>query len=147
MVFSSVLFLFYFLIPTIFIYAVVPGQWKNFTLFVLSLVFYAWGEPTYITLMLFSAIFNYGMGFVLDKSKSKGAMAFTVAVNIGLLFIFKYSDFFISSVNSVIRTNIPLLKLALPVGISFYTFQALSYCIDVYRGKTKLQRSFVSFGL
>lgn len=147
MVFSSVLFLFYFLVPTIFIYAVVPGQWKNFTLFVLSLIFYAWGEPKYITLMLFSAIFNYGMGFVLDKSKNKGAMAFTVAVNIGLLFIFKYSDFFISSVNSVIRTNIPLLKLALPVGISFYTFQALSYCIDVYRGKTKLQRSFVSFGL
>ncbi len=151
MVFSSLLFIFYFLIPTLIIYKLVPQRYKNFTLFVLSLFFYAWGEPTYVLLMLFSAVFNYLCGFTIKKQKSagkgKGMLAFNCIVNIGLLLVFKYADFFISTVNSVIRTNFPLLKLALPIGISFYTFQALSYCIDVYRGKTKVQKSFISFGL
>ena len=136
MVFSSLLFLFYFLAPLIIIYAVVPKKYKNLLLFIASLLFYAWGEPRYVFLMLFSAVFNYLSGFVIHKNKSKAALTVNIAVNIGLLLLFKYSDFFISTVNTVIRTNIPLLKLALPIGISFYTFQALSYCVDVYRGKT-----------
>lgn len=151
MVFSSLLFIFYFLIPALIIYKLVPERYKNFTLFVLSLFFYAWGEPTYVLLMLFSAVFNYLCGFIIKKQKSagkgKGMLTFNCIVNIGLLVVFKYADFFISTVNSVIRTNFPLLKLALPIGISFYTFQALSYCIDVYRGKTEVQKSFISFGL
>lgn len=147
MVFSSLLFLFYFLAPLIIIYALVPKKHKNILLFIASLLFYAWGEPRYVFLMLFSAVFNYLSGFVIHKNKSKVALTVNVAVNIGLLLLFKYSDFFISTVNTVIRTNIPLLQLALPIGISFYTFQALSYCVDVYRGKTQLQKNFVSFGL
>ena len=146
MVFSSLLFLFYFLAPLILIYALVPKKFKNPLLFAASLFFYAWGEPTYVLLMIFSVFFNYVMGFLL-KNKSKAALVFTCVVNLGLLGVFKYADFFISTVNSVVRTNFPLLRLALPIGISFYTFQALSYCIDVYRGKTKVQKSFVSFGL
>ena len=147
MVFSSLLFLFYFLVPTLIIYKLVPEKFKNPVLFIVSLLFYAWGEPTYVLLMLFSAVFNYLSGFVINKNKSKAAITVNIIVNIGLLVIFKYSDFFISTVNSVIRTKFPLLNLALPIGISFYTFQALSYCIDVYRGKTKVQKSFVAFGL
>lgn len=147
MVFSSLLFLFYFLAPTLIIYGLVPNRYKNVTLFIVSLFFYAWGEPTYVFLMIFSAVFNYLSGFVIGKNKSKTALIVNCVVNLGLLVVFKYSDFFISTVNSVIRTNFPLLKLALPIGISFYTFQALSYCIDVYRGKTRVQKDFVSFGL
>jgi len=147
MVFSSILFLFYFLAPLMVIYMLVPQRYKNLTLLISSLVFYSWGEPTYIILMLFSILFNYAIGFFIDRSKSKFSVTVACVVNIGLLLVFKYSDFFISTVNSVIRTNFPLLNLALPIGISFYTFQAMSYCIDLYRGKTKLQRNFVSFGL
>ncbi len=147
MVFSSILFLFYFLAPLLVIYMLVPQKYKNVTLLLASLFFYAWGEPTYIFLMLFSICFNYTVGFFIDRSKSKTAVTVACVVNIGLLIVFKYFDFFISSVNSVIRTNFGLLNLALPIGISFYTFQALSYCIDLYRGKTKLQRNLVSFGL
>jgi len=147
MVFSSLLFLFYFLAPLIIIYAIVPQKHKNLTLFIVSLIFYAWGEPRYILLMLFSITFNYVMGIFIGKNRSKSAMTATCIVNIGLLLVFKYADFFISTVNSVIRTNIPFLELALPIGISFYTFQALSYCIDVYRGKTPVQHDYVSFGL
>ena len=147
MVFSSLLFLFYFLAPVLCIYALVPNRYKNLTLFIVSLFFYAWGEPTYVLLMIFSAAFNYFSGFVIAKNKSRAALIANCIVNLGLLVVFKYSDFFISTINGIIRTNFPLLKLALPIGISFYTFQALSYCIDVYRGKTEVQRDFVSFGL
>ncbi len=147
MVFSSLLFLFYFLAPLIIIYALVPQKYKNLTLFIVSLIFYAWGEPRYIFLMLFSITFNYISGMIIGNKGSKGVLTLTCVVNIGLLVVFKYADFFISTVNSVIRTHIPFLELALPIGISFYTFQALSYCIDVYRGKTPVQKDFVSFGL
>ena len=147
MVFSSLLFLFYFFAPLLCIYSLVDKKYKNIVLFVASLFFYAWGEPTYIFLMLFSIVFNYFSGFVIGTHRSKTALIINCIVNLGLLAVFKYCDFFISTVNGVIRTNFPLLKLALPIGISFYTFQALSYCIDLYRGKCRIQRNFVSFGL
>lgn len=147
MIFSSVLFLFYFLAPLLIVYYFVPQKYKNLTLFIVSLFFYAWGEPVYVLLMIFSAFFNYIMAFIIDKKRSKSSMVFTTVVNLGLLGVFKYTDFLISTVNGIIRTNIPLANIALPIGISFYTFQALSYCIDVYRGKTKVQKSFVSFGM
>ncbi len=147
MVFSSVLFLFYFLAPLLMVYPFVPQRYKNLTLFAVSLFFYAWGEPVYVILMVFSAFFNYIMAFFIDKRKSKLSLIIACVVNLGLLAVFKYTDFLISTVNGIIRTNIPLRNIALPIGISFYTFQALSYCIDVYRGKTKVQKSFVSFGM
>lgn len=147
MVFSSVLFLFYFLAPLLVIYPLVPYKYKNLTLFLVSLFFYAWGEPVYVLLMIFSAFFNYIMAFFIDKNRSKLTMVIACVVNLGLLGVFKYTDFLLSAVNGIFRTDIPLRNIALPIGISFYTFQALSYCIDVYRGKTKVQKSFVSFGM
>jgi len=147
MIFSSILFLFYFLAPLLIIYYLVPKKYKNLTLFLSSLFFYAWGEPVYVLLMLFSAYFNYIMAFVINKYRARWTLVVCCIVNIGLLGVFKYTDFLISTVNGIIRTNIPLANIALPIGISFYTFQALSYCIDVYKGKTKVQRSFVSFGM
>ncbi len=147
MVFSSILFLFYFLAPLLVIYPLVPGKYKNLTLFLVSLFFYAWGEPVYVLLMIFSAFFNYIMAFFIDKSRSKFSLVIACIVNLGLLGVFKYTDFFLSTVNGLFGASIPLRNIALPIGISFYTFQALSYCIDVYRGKTKVQKSFVSFGM
>jgi len=149
MVFSSILFLFYFLAPLILVYFLVPNNYKNLTLFIASLFFYAWGEPIYVLLMIFSAFFNYIIAFPINKYKDKSRVPLIIScvVNLGMLGVFKYTNFVISTVNGIIRTNIPLSDIALPIGISFYTFQALSYCIDVYRGKTKVQRSFVSFGM
>ncbi len=147
MVFSSVLFLFYFLAPLLIIYPFVPQKYKNLTLFGVSLFFYAWGEPVYVLLMIFSAFFNYITAFWINKNRSRLSLVAACVVNLGLLGVFKYTDFLISTVNGIFMANIPLRHIALPIGISFYTFQALSYCIDVYRGKTQVQRSFVSFGM
>ncbi len=147
MIFSSLLFLFYFLAPVLCIYCLVGQRWKNLVLLIASLFFYAWGEPRYIFLMLFSIAFNYLSGFVIGTHKSKIALTINCVVNLSLLAVFKYCDFFIATINGLVRTHIPFLELALPVGISFYTFQALSYCIDLYRGKCEIQRDFVSFGL
>ncbi len=148
MVFSSVLFLFYFLAPLLVIYFIAPKKVKNVVLFIASLVFYAWGEPKYILLMLFSAFFNYLSGIWIDRvSKKKLMLAFNVIVNIGLLVFFKYTNFILSWADSFLPQGAPVLNIVLPIGISFYTFQALSYTIDVYRGKTEVQKNFLSFGL
>ena len=149
MVFSSVLFLFYFLAPLLLIYSFIPQKYKNLTLFIVSLFFYAWGEPVYVFLMLFSAFFNYIIAFPIDKYRdtSRWPLVLSAIINIGLLGVFKYTDFVVSSLNGVFSLKLPLSNIALPIGISFYTFQALSYCIDVYRGKTVVQKSFVSFGM
>ncbi len=146
MIFSSILFLFYFLPLVLLVYYCVPKSSKNLVLFLFSLVFYAWGEPVYIILMLFSILFNYLCGLQLGKKKSRGILILSVAVNLGMLLFFKYTDFFISVVNGVFSCHIPLLQLALPVGISFYTFQTMSYVIDVYRGKVAPQKNVISFG-
>ena len=149
MVFSSVLFLFYFLAPLIPLYFFVPQKYKNLLLFIASLFFYGWGEPVYVFLMIFSAFFNYIIAFPINKYREKSRIPLIISciVNLGMLGVFKYTDFLISTVNGLFRVNIPLANIALPIGISFYTFQALSYCIDVYRGKTKVQKSFVTFGM
>ena len=149
MVFSSIVFLFYFLAPVLLIYKLVPTvKGKNITLFIASLVFYAWGEPKYILLMLFSALFNFASGLVIHKTeKKKLAMVINIAINIGILVFFKYTNFILSWVGIFFPNGAPVIDILLPVGISFYTFQALSYTIDVYRGKTRVQRSFLKFGL
>lgn len=148
MVFSSVLFLFYFLAPLLAVYFIVPKKAKNVLLFVASLIFYAWGEPKYIVIMLFSALFNYFSGLLIAKtSHKKLAIVINVIVNLGLLVFFKYTNFIISWADAFIPGGAPVLNIVLPIGISFYTFQALSYTIDVYRGKTEVQKNFLAFGL
>lgn len=153
MIFSSIFFLFVFLPITLLIYYLVPWKAKNTVLLLVSLVFYAWGEPVYVFLMLFSITFNYFSGIEIDywdalgdEGKKRVSFWFTVAVNLGILGFFKYYGFLLENINAILPFDIPYRELALPVGISFYTFQTLSYIIDVYRGKVAVQRNFVSFG-
>lgn len=151
MVFSSILFLFRFL-PFFFIcYFAVPQRMKNFVLFLGSLIFYAWGEPVYVLLMLFSTVSDYIHGRLIDEFRgrkaAKGLLISSIIINLAVLCFFKYADFLIQTVNSVAGTAIPLFHLPLPIGISFYTFQTMSYTIDVYRGETKVQKNILDFGV
>lgn len=145
MLFSSVTFLYYFLPCVLILYFISPKPLKNTVLLISSLVFYAWGEPKYIFLMLVGIISGYVCGLLIEKFKDKPAskafLALSCIISIGMLGYFKYAGFFISSFNSVTGLSVPLLKIALPVGISFYTFQILSYTIDVYRGDVPAQKN------
>lgn len=149
MVFSSIFFLFYFF-PIVFIVnKLLPRKYKNLWLFFASLFFYAWGEPIYILIMLFSTFFDYTNGRLMvgaSDKKKKLILINSIVVNLGILFFFKYSDFFIKVVNEF-GFNIKPLNLALPLGISFYTFQTLSYTIDCYRGRVNIADNIVDFGL
>ncbi|WP_141499634.1 MBOAT family O-acyltransferase [Paenibacillus luteus] len=150
MVFSSLLFLFLFLPAVLLLYFVSPWRLKNLVLFVTSLIFYAWGEPVYIAIMLLSTVTDYGFGLLLSNSKRsslqrKWIVVASIAVNLTLLGYFKYADFLIQNVNGLLGTQIPLTELALPIGISFYTFQSMSYIIDIYRGTAKAQRNWLDF--
>ena len=150
MLFSGIPFLFYFLPGVLALYFLAPKQLKNAVLLLVSLVFYAWGEPKYVFLMLATIGLFYGCGLAIDRCASVSWKRFwltvSVVISIGLLAVFKYADFILGNVNSVAGTKIPLLKLALPIGISFYTFQCLSYVIDVYRGDAEVQKNLISFG-
>lgn len=153
MVFSSLLFLFRFLPLFLAAYFAVPRRFRNSVLFVGSLIFYGWGEPVYILLLLFSTVVDYSHGLAIGKLTEQGkrqyakwVVASSAAINLGLLGFFKYADFFLGAVNRAAGTELPYLNLALPIGISFYTFQTMSYTIDVYRGQAKVQRNIVSFG-
>ena len=147
MLFSGIPFLFYFLPAVIILYYLLPDRFKNGLLLAVSLVFYAWGEPKYVVLMIFSILAYFLYGLAIEKSSHK-KLWLTASILTGalLLGIFKYCDFFIDSFNGIFGTSLPLLRLALPIGISFYTFQCMSYTIDVYRGDTRAQRDLVSFG-
>ena len=151
MVFSSVLFLFRFLPIFLICYFVVPKRMKNIILFLGSLFFYAWGEPIYVLLMLFSTVVDYVNGRLIERCRgSRRAvvpLVASVVVNLAVLCFFKYSDFLIQNVNSLAGTSIPLPGLPLPIGISFYTFQTMSYTIDVYRGNAKVQKNILDFGV
>ena len=149
MLFSSLTFLFVFLPLTIALYFIVKDKYKNFILLIASLIFYAWGEPKYIVLMLLSIIINYFLAIAIDKSKTskrKLLLIITVLVNLGALFVFKYLDFAILNFNFLFRTNLSCRHLILPIGISFYTFQILSYVIDVYRKKVAVQKNIFTLG-
>lgn len=153
MVFSSLLFLFRFLPAVLFAYYLTPRPMKNLVLLLFSLVFYGWGEPEYLFLMLASIVISYGSGILIDRLKNrqrpgaaKGVLFFSSAVSLSLLAFFKYTDFAAETINGIFGTDISLLHLALPIGISFYTFQAISYTIDVYRGGAAVQHSLISFG-
>ncbi len=147
MVFSSLIFIFAYLAITLTVYYISPLKWRNFVLFVVSLAFYGWGEPTYILLMLVSIIAAYGFGFGIEKyretckRKAKILLALSLITNLSFLLFFKYYNFFAVNIGfSVIE------GLTLPVGISFYTFQIMSYSIDLYRGEVPLAKKFVPFG-
>ena len=150
MVFSSIPFLYYFLPAVLITYFLVPLKLKNPVLLLSSLVFYGWGEPKLLFLMMFTIALFYLCGLAIGRAAQRKWKKFwlwvSVAVGIGFLVIFKYADFFIGSINNVTGLGLPLLKLALPVGISFYTFQCLSYTIDVYRGRAEVQKDPVAFG-
>ena len=135
MLFTSISFLYYFLPIVIALYFILPKKARNVVLFIASLVFYYYGEPKYIYLMIGEILVAYIGALLIDKYKKKSIFIITVVIHIGLLCIFKYTDFMISNVNGIFKTSIPLLRIALPIGISFYTFQILSYVIDVYNGK------------
>ena len=150
MLFSSIPFLFYFLPAVLIIYFLVPRVAKNAVLLISSLVFYAWGEPKYVFLMIATIALFYLCGLAIGKAGKTGWKKFwlivSVVISLGLLAIFKYADFFVDSFNKVTGLSVPLLRLALPIGISFYTFQCLSYTIDVYRGDAEVQKNPISFG-
>lgn len=145
MVFSSITFLYYFLPWVLAVYFLVPGKWKNGILLAASLFFYGWGEPKIVFLMVLTILVSYLAGLWMEKDPGhkKIYMAFVLAFCLGSLGYFKYADFFIESVNAVTGLEIPLLRVALPIGISFYTFQVLSYNIDVYRGNVPAQKRFL----
>jgi len=145
LLFSSIPFLFYFLPAVLILYFAVPFRFKNTVLLVFSLVFYAWGEPKYVFLMLFTVFAAYVLARLTEKYRAKAKLftAIAVCIELAALICFKYADFFIGNFNAATGLSLPFLRLALPVGISFYTFQILSYSIDVYRESVCAQRSFV----
>lgn len=155
MVFSSMIFLCVFLPVVLIVYYVLPKQLRNLWLLLASLFFYAWGEPRYILIMLFSTVFDYCNGRAIAHATKKGkhdtwgraVLALSVTGNLAILCFFKYTDFVLENINRLAGTQFGLLQLALPIGISFYTFQTMSYTIDVYRGKTPAQQNMISFGM
>ena len=152
MLFSSITFLFLFLPIMLAVYYIAPPQWKNLLLLAGSLIFYAWGEPVYIILMILSILLNYFCGMDIEnksenEAKAKRSLVFAITVNIVLLVFFKYFGFLVESANTLFGISIPYRELALPIGISFYTFQEISYIVDVYRGKVKAQQSLVNYAL
>lgn len=146
MAFSSIPFLYYFLPAVMLVYFLSPRRWKNAVLLGFSLLFYGWSEPKLLLLMVFTVVSIYFLGLALGKTGKRCFLILGIVLGVGLLAVFKYADFFIGSVNALAGLSLPLLRLALPVGISFYTFQALSYLVDVYRGTVPPQRSLISFG-
>ncbi|MBQ3558144.1 MAG: MBOAT family protein [Agathobacter sp.] len=152
MIFSSLTFLLLFFPITLLLYFLVPNRAKNIVLLLFSLIFYSWGEPVYIILMLYSILLNYVCGLMMDKYSDmrKHILIFGVCINLFMLGFFKYAGFLTESLNSVLGTfgiSIPQREIALPIGISFYTFQALSYLIDLYREKFPVQKNIINFAL
>ena len=153
MVFSSPLFLFFYLPAVLLVYYMTPLRWRNAVLLVFNLIFYGWGEPVYILIMFLSIAIDYTHGMLVERAKRRGrdgraraAVCSSVLFNLALLFFFKYWDFLAESLAAVGLDFMPRLGLSLPIGISFYTFQTMSYTIDVYRGDAPVQRSVISFG-
>lgn len=136
MIFSSITFLFYFLPIVLIIYYIVPKKFKNLVLLISSFVFYFWGEPKYVLLMFFSIIITYIFGLLIDKYKeySKIFLILSIFITVGILTYFKYINFIIENINLFLKNKIDFVYVILPIGISFYTFQMISYLVDVYRG-------------
>ena len=152
LVFSSLVFLCVFLPIVLITYNFSKNiTYKNIILVVSSLFFYAWGEPSYVIMLMLSILINYIFGRVIDAAygtvTSRIMTVIAVMVNLGLLAVFKYTGFFVENINALFRIGIPDPQIGLPLGISFYTFQTLSYILDVYNGKTRVQKSIIKFQL
>ena len=146
MIFSSILFIYYFLPILLLVYFIIPNKYKNLVLLIFSLLFYFLGEPKYIIVLLSSCIINYYLSKQFEKSKRRKLyLIISLIYNIGNLLIFKYTDFFISNINQILNTKIPYLYIIMPIGISFFTFQALGYVIDVYNKKHKPAKNILDF--
>ena len=146
MIFSSILFIYYFLPLLLLIYFIVPSKYKNLILLIFSLLFYFLGEPKYIIVLLLSCFINYYLSKLIENGKhSKTFLIIALIYNVGQLLLFKYTDFFINNVNSIFGTDIPFLYIIMPIGISFFTFQALGYIIDVYNKKHKSAKNILNF--
>ena len=146
MIFSSILFIYYFLPILLIVYFIIPSKYKNLVLLLFSLIFYFLGEPKYIIVLLLSCIINYLLSKQIEKEKhSKLYLIISLIYNIGQLLIFKYTDFFINNTNSIFNTNIPLMHIIMPIGISFFTFQIIGYIVDVYNKKHKSAKNIINF--
>ena len=146
MVFSSIIFMFTFLPIILVTYYLSPRKLKNFILLLGSLVFYAWGEPIYIILMILTIVINYVLALLIKNQKGRRKIfILTLVLNVGMLGFFKYYDFIVGNINSIFSLNIQYNNLSLPIGISFYTFQTISYIVDVYLNKVKVQKNIISF--
>ncbi|HHY52300.1 MAG TPA: MBOAT family protein, partial [Clostridiales bacterium] len=151
MVFSSILFLFRFMPIAFGVYYLTPRRYKNAVLFIVSLIFYSWGEVRYLPIMIASTVVDYVASLGIERRRAKGFrgrgyLALSLIFNLGSLGFFKYSGFLAENLNALLGLNIPVLALTLPLGISFYTFQTMSYTIDVYRGDVKAEHNFINFG-
>ena len=146
MIFSSIIFIYYFLPLLLLIYFIVPNKYKNLILLIFSLIFYFLGEPKYIIILIMSCIINYIISKQIEKNKHRKLyLIISLIYNIGNLLIFKYTDFFIQNINNILNTNIPYLYIIMPIGISFYTFQIIGYIIDVYNKKHKSSKNLLNF--
>lgn len=145
MVFASITFLYYFLPIFLILYFIFPKKHKNIVLLIFSFIFYFYGEPKYILLMLIEVFFSYFMTLSLEKNKSKSLLGIIISFHIFLLCVFKYLNFIITNINSIFGGSISLLNIVLPIGVSFYTFQIISYEVDVYRGKVKASKSLIDY--
>ena len=150
MVFSSLLFIFKFLPISLITYFITPKKYKNLTLLLLSLFFYSWGEPKYFPIMISSILVDFIISILIENNRHnkglcKKLLLLSLTINLGILFFFKYSNFFINNINDIFNLSISTMSLTLPLGISFYTFQTLSYTIDVYRGKVRAENNIINF--
>lgn len=151
MVFSSILFLFRFMPAAFAIYYLVPRRFKNFTLLVLSLIFYSWGEAKYFPIMIASIVVDYTASGLIESHRDNKlicrlGLIYSMVFNLGMLGFFKYTNFFVGNLNALFGLSLPTISFVLPLGISFYTFQTMSYTIDVYLGKVKAERNIIDFG-
>lgn len=151
MVFSSILFLFRFMPAAFAIYYLVPKRFKNFTLLVLSLIFYSWGEAKYFPIMIASTVVDYTASGLIESHRDNKlicrlGLIYSMVFNLGMLGFFKYTNFFVGNLNALFGLSLPTISFVLPLGISFYTFQTMSYTIDVYLGKVKAERNIIDFG-
>ena len=145
MIFSSIYFIYYFLIIFLILYFITPKKFKNYTLLLGSLFFYFYGDSKYIVLLLISSLVNYILGRLISKKNKKLFLIIGLIFNFGLLFYFKYFNFFLSNINSLFKTNINLFSIVLPLGISFYTFKNASYLIDVYKNRVNPEKNFINY--
>lgn len=149
MIFSSLLFIFWFMPVFFAVYYLVPAKYKNLVLLIGSMFFYGWGEPKYLILLIVSIFVNYLAGLLINRFRGRGDKVVLVCAllfDIGMLFFFKYINFFIENINAAVGSSIAMVNITLPLGISFYTFQIMSYVIDLYRGKVEVEKSMIRLG-